>query len=393
MSALDDLLLRKYRDSVYHAPARLEVPSKDPAGQTHETESNRAEANETERDEATPQAEQPQHGFNSFRFEVTAASYEVATSESSSWLDQLATTSDELAGEAPITGQFASNSTPASNPESPESEANLAETAEAEQPGNESPPEPAMKAGPATELETAAANSGEVAGASNDAHVDSSSEPENATSFKPEWEVDHFLWPSICGEIEGQLDHDLARAIAQVETCCQQSGTNVVVLADSTEGAGSTTMALCLARAATKKNMSVAIVDLDHQNPTLMPRLGVAFEQGIESLLRGEAKAEEVCVTAVEEGVSLIPAVEPLSLQACTGETVKQLIDDLSDGHDLVLIDASAAVAELMMEQESLAKFGVIFVTDRPASRGEEFCRGTERGNGRAIGIIQNFAA
>ena len=108
-------------------------------------------------------------------------------------------------------------------------------------------------------------------------------------------------------------------------------------------------MALCLAREAARQGKTVAIVDLDHEQPALLERFGIDFEQGIESLGEPDVTAESICVFAVDDGVSLFPAAEAFKPTQCAAPETLRLLHTAEAHFDLVLIDASREVADLLV--------------------------------------------
>lgn len=217
---------------------------------------------------------------------------------------------------------------------------------------------------------------------------------EEKLPFKPDWEVDRFLWPVICEQVETRLEKELIRAAEAIVEDCEQRGSNIVAVTTTEDGVGSTTMTLCLAREAARQGLTVAMVDLDHASPSLMDRLGVACEHGIESLQKASIDTENICVTAVEDGVSLLPTMEAIDAEYCASDTVHQMIERVAENHDLVLIDASPEVVDQLSGCKLAAKIGAILVANRAGDEASEIClRKFSNGDIRALGLIENFAA
>lgn len=220
----------------------------------------------------------------------------------------------------------------------------------------------------------------------------SESKPEvvAVVQFKADWEVDRFLWPGICSEVEDRVEQELTEAIGSIEEQCKQRGMNIVAITGSRPGAGATTMTLCLAREAARQGLRVALIDLNHSNPTVMDRLGIAFEEGTESLQKADITPEGICVVAIEDGVSFFPTVEAIDLEYCVGDDVTQLVAVVSRHHDLVLIDASNEVAKLISERQAFGQHGTIVVTEPSTVR--DVVPVTDQDD-HTLGVIENFAA
>ena len=209
-------------------------------------------------------------------------------------------------------------------------------------------------------------------------------ESAETVELQPDWEVDSFLWPSICATIEGRVGQEIGRLVESLRQECAERGTKVVVVAGEPLR-GTTTMALCLAREASRNVQSVAVIDLNHRNPTIADRLGVACEAGLESLPRADVDPNGICIVAVNDGVTLMPLLSQIDLDYCNSKPVRSLIEIAADNHDFVLIDASQEVAEAF----KAAGHGFCSITVADVSRsgsGVEFDRET-------LGMIRNFAA
>ncbi len=168
--------------------------------------------------------------------------------------------------------------------------------------------------------------------------------------FKPEWEVDRFSWPGICGAVEDRIERELESTVESIVESCRENESNVVLLTGASRGVGSTTITLCLAREAAQQGLRVALVDLDHANPDLMDRLGVAFDSGVEHVDRRGVTPAEICVHAVDDGVSLIPAAEEFAPELAAYEATRQLFATVARNHDLVLVNTSRETAGMMIE-------------------------------------------
>ena len=207
--------------------------------------------------------------------------------------------------------------------------------------------------------------------------------------FKPDWEVDRFLWPDICIEVETRLERELELAVERIQERCHGCGTNIVAVTHETPGAGATTMTLCLAREAARQGLKVAVIDLNHSDPTVMERLGVAFEEGVESLAQANVTAESISVTAIEDEISLLPTTQPIDLEYSVGPVVHQMLEIVSKHHDIVLMDTSQEVARYLAEHQPFGATTTIVVQ----SNSEKTLPSVFTDSDRTLGIIENFAA
>ena len=220
---------------------------------------------------------------------------------------------------------------------------------------------------------------------------------ELTSTFRPDWEVDQFLWPELCDNIASTLSHDLAAALDAIKQDCQLHICNVVAIANTHDGGGSTTMTLCLAKEAARQGLSVVILDLNHQHPQLMEELGVDCEQGIESLQLESVSPANICISAIQDGVSLLPLLQAVDLEYCSGQTVQGLVNEMSRQHDLVLIDASPEVLDSMSSKPHCRGFGIVAVhkgdEDQPSDQTSLSMIARRRDDIWNLGVIKNFAA
>ena len=221
--------------------------------------------------------------------------------------------------------------------------------------------------------------------------------------FKPEWEIDRFPWPGICGDVEDRVGDQLTEALERIKSACLARDSNSIVLTSARAGTGRTTMTLCLAREAARQGMRVAIVELDHIAPDMLASMGIDFEFGIESLQGQHLSASDVALVAIEDGVTLVPAVRPFDAALCASKAVRQLLFAIASNHDLVLIDASREVADVLAASPSTSMAshlasaqtqGIVMVNDPNSKEATEaFLDWIKEKNAWTVGIIENFAA
>lgn len=209
--------------------------------------------------------------------------------------------------------------------------------------------------------------------------------------FKPEWEVDRFSWPGICGVVEDRIERELESTVESIVASCRENESNVVLLTGASRGVGSTTIALCLAREAARQGLRVALVDLDHANPDLMDQLGVAFDSGVEHVDRRGVTPEGICVHAIDDCVSLIPAAEEFAPELAAYEATRQLFATVARNHDLVLVNTSRETAGMMIESGDV-DCRQILVTHAELESSAMF-QNQSGSSAMTLGTITNFAA
>ena len=104
-----------------------------------------------------------------------------------------------------------------------------------------------------------------------------------------------------------------------------------VAVVSGERGDGKTTVAcnLAVAMASLSRDRSVAIVDLDLRRPSLASYLNLDAQVGIEQVLLGKAKLEDVRIGVGEPAIDLYPALEPQR-----------------DAHKLIVLPALAEMLE-----------------------------------------------
>ncbi len=167
------------------------------------------------------------------------------------------------------------------------------------------------------------------------------SEP-TVSPFRAALEVDHFLWPSECGNLlkkAGRSFDELVKPIQQVT----KQGLKCLAIASCRIGEGRTTFALTAAKHLASRGLSVVLVDADFARPNLAARLGLSIDCGWEAILAGEAQVEDVLIESLTDRLSLLPLSGPLAVENFTrnlrGAT---MLGVLRQHYDLVLLDAGA---------------------------------------------------
>ena len=222
----------------------------------------------------------------------------------------------------------------------------------------------------------------------------SSSEDLPSQELKPAWEVDRFLWPAICGDVEDRVETDLISTVEGIRAESLQRGDPLIAVVNSEVGSGATTVIMCLAREAARQGQRVAVVDLNHLRPGLMDNLGIDCEQGIECLQLANVDVEDICVTAIEDGVTLVPLLKPIDVEYGAGQGVRDLLDRLAQTHDLVLLDTTAEIVQRLANESPQIGIGVVVVSKSDASSGSGL-KSLESNPGTSwnLGTVKNFAA
>ena len=223
--------------------------------------------------------------------------------------------------------------------------------------------------------------------------------PATRTTFKPVWEVDRFVWPA---DVDLLYDAEAAyfSYAGQKLREAAREGLRVLALASAREGEGCTTLAICLARAASESGVRVALIDGNLDHPHLAARMGVRFSHGWSDTLTGEVPLGEAAITSLEHAVTLLPLCDSVAqgTTALSDPRVSALIRDVAASVDLVVLDLGV-VANTADQRFELGANGpvdaAIVVRDMrhtPASQTLAVAALLKESGVNAVGIAENYA-
>ena len=175
--------------------------------------------------------------------------------------------------------------------------------------------------------------------------VESERQTENKSTpilaeFKPAWEVDHFIWPTICERLY-QHQHQYFHEAGSRLRAAAQEGLNVLGLTSAVPGTGKTTMAICLARAAIQRGVQVALVDADFNNPHLRIALGLESVCGWEKAVQEKLPLSECAIQSSQDGLTIVPlsgAAKHVSMWN-PPEEFAECLRRIAEHFDLVIVD------------------------------------------------------
>jgi Mrp family chromosome partitioning ATPase len=227
-----------------------------------------------------------------------------------------------------------------------------------------------------------------------------SDSPSPATGATPVWEVDRFHWPRTCEKLLADQSGYLAGAGEKL-VAAARDGLRTLAITGSRRGEGRTTLSLCLARAAAKAGIHVALLDADFARPSLASRLGLEIAHGWQDAALGHIPLSEAAVKSLSDNITVLPleitsARRSLSLSdprvtatlraaAATFELVIVDLGPLGPGEGVVFpagekcpLDAAIVVRDLRFASE-----------EESQDVGERLCdAGIE-----AVGVAENFVA
>jgi len=163
---------------------------------------------------------------------------------------------------------------------------------------------------------------------------------EECQDFKPVWEVDRFSWPSEANQLFEAEANYFKYAGEKLRDACLE-GLRVLTIASARSREGCTTLAMCLARAASRAGVKVALIDADLKRPKLATRLGMKFPHGWQSAVNGDVPLGETAITSLEDGVVLLPVNERSEdeITRLDDSRVSDMIQAVARSAELVVID------------------------------------------------------
>ncbi|MEX2174833.1 MAG: cellulose synthase operon protein YhjQ/BcsQ [Pirellulaceae bacterium] len=221
-----------------------------------------------------------------------------------------------------------------------------------------------------------------------------------ANDCVPVWEVDRFQWPAAVERLVsdktgyfGQASERLLAAVAD--------GLKILAITGSRRGEGRTTLALCLARAAAKAGIHVAVVDADFARPQLAAKIGLDFTHGWQDAAIGEVPLSETAIRSLADNITILP------LEASAARAALSLADPrvtatlraAAATFELVIVDLgplNTGDGELFPPGEGCPLDAAIVVRDlRYASAAESEAVGERlyRAGIEAVGVAENFVA
>lgn len=162
--------------------------------------------------------------------------------------------------------------------------------------------------------------------------------------LSPVWEVDRFRWPDEIEQLfKAQTEYfDYA---GKKLVAASREGLNILAIMSTRRGEGSTTLALCLARAAAGAGARVGLLDGNLAHSELGEKLGVDFGSGWQSAAAAEQPLAEAAITGLEEGITLFPSAtgSGSSIKSLGDERVGPIFRAAAASYDLLIVDAGTA--------------------------------------------------
>ncbi len=170
-------------------------------------------------------------------------------------------------------------------------------------------------------------------------------------AWQPATTVARFELPSVCRQLLDEAGEDFERTAAIVERHARR-GRKLVLLGAVHEGAGCTTLALCLGHCLAQRKIKTVLVDYDFTGAMLAGSLGLEVEQDWLDVLANRASLAEAVIQATEEPLAILPLCEAAEAIPGAETAPRQRLDlgILRQQYDVVLLDAGP-IPEFTREQ------------------------------------------
>jgi flagellar biosynthesis protein FlhG len=148
-----------------------------------------------------------------------------------------------------------------------------------------------------------------------------------------------------------------------------------IAVAGGKGGVGKSTVALNLAIAYAQSGARSLIVDTDLGMADLNLLLGVAPDRSVLDALGGNAKVEDILVSA--HGISLLPALNGSYVLSTLGESGQRRILDmlasLTDKFDTLVVDVAAGIGQTQTTMAGAVSDAIVVVNPEPLSMADAY--------------------
>jgi Mrp family chromosome partitioning ATPase len=153
-------------------------------------------------------------------------------------------------------------------------------------------------------------------------------------------EIDRADWPAAASDLLSRASRQWDQFIDRIIEGTTQ-GHKTIAIASADRGDGRTTVALALAKHAAGRGLRLVAVDADLENPALARSCGVRAHTGWDDLAASELPLGEALISAIEDGVTLLPWRGPAAALADLGGSLRVagIFGTLREHYDLVVLD------------------------------------------------------
>lgn len=214
----------------------------------------------------------------------------------------------------------------------------------------------------------------------------------------PSWEVDHLMWPRTCDQLLSEENAYFQETSSRLAEASKQ-GMRTLAVCASRRGEGCSTVALCIARAASAAGLRIAILDADAQSNGVADLLGLEFDCSWTAAVKNSESLDEHAIQVLDQPITVFPCSKSAEDQKSIRSSQSlALIPEIAKQYDLLIVDfgsmSEGALPIALMHEIELHAALVVRDLRHTSSREVHGTVNQLRQAGiEAVGIAENFGA
>jgi capsular exopolysaccharide synthesis family protein len=181
---------------------------------------------------------------------------------------------------------------------------------------------------------------------------------------------------------------------SRIDSLAAQQPLRTIAVTSAVAGEGKTTAAVNLALvSAMSVGRRVLLVDCDLRRPKVHQALGLRVDAGLAELLEAEAAVEDAIVEVQGSSLRVLPvrSLPPNPSELLASTRMSELIEQLSEGHDRVILDVPAILGIPDAKIITDLCDGMLFVVKADSTAAEEVTSALEVvDRRRVLGVVLN---
>lgn len=176
-------------------------------------------------------------------------------------------------------------------------------------------------------------------------------------------------------------NHEMNEALRVIRTNLhflnEKEMERTLLITSTTPKEGKSTIASNYAMSIAITGKKVLLIDCDIRRPRAHESFGISFEKGLESVLSGECRVEEVILKNIEENLDILPTrnVAHNVTELFLGDKMKTLLEKLKKEYNTIVLDTPPLIVASDAAILSKQCDGVVYVVayDQVAKKELEF--------------------
>ncbi|MBU3110767.1 CpsD/CapB family tyrosine-protein kinase [Clostridium lacusfryxellense] len=168
-----------------------------------------------------------------------------------------------------------------------------------------------------------------------------------------------------------------------------------IVVTSSLSGEGKSTIVSNLAVTLASSGKRVVIVDCDLRKPTIHKKFLLSNSKGLTNILIKDGKIEDILIASNVPNLFVLPSgpIPPNPSELLGSKNMKEILDELTNGFDIVLIDSPPVLYVSDAQILSVLSQGIIIVTSYGKSDKNALANAKEKiekVGGKILGVVIN---